>query len=215
MPPPDVLLDLDGPVLDVSLRHHRSYEGVLAALGREALPLHAYWALKREGASLGAQLTATGSEDLEERFRSDWLAAIERPELLALDRVQTGALAALAELRRRGRRVVLLTARRDRAALGRQLSRLRLSSLVAGVAAVRPGEDIVRAKVEGAQAEGARPGHGLVVGDTEVDVEVGRLLGLRTVAVACGQRNRARLAAQTPDELHGDLAEWLGLTPHS
>lgn len=64
------------------------------------------------------------------------------------------------------------------------------------------------AAVERAAREyGVPPERCVVVGDTEHDVSCARAAGARAVAVATGQRDRARLAAAAPDLLLDDLTE--------
>lgn len=52
------------------------------------------------------------------------------------------------------------------------------------------------------------PGQAVVVGDTPRDIEVGRVHGARTIAVATGGAyGRAELAAHDPDHLFDDLSD--------
>src|SRR5262249_59271517 len=58
------------------------------------------------------------------------------------------------------------------------------------------------------------PGSALI-GDTEIDVESGRALGLRTAALGCGIRTPALLQICSPDVLLDDLRQvpaWLAGT---
>ena len=46
-----------------------------------------------------------------------------------------------------------------------------------------------------------------VIGDTPRDIECGRVIGARTVAIATGEYSRAELAAHAPDFLFDDLSD--------
>lgn len=47
----------------------------------------------------------------------------------------------------------------------------------------------------------------VVIGDTPQDIECGRVIGARTVAIATGQYSREELLAHGPDHLFADLSE--------
>lgn len=54
---------------------------------------------------------------------------------------------------------------------------------------------------------GRSPGEGILVGDTPVDIETGRVAGVHTVAVLGGFRNRRELEEANPDRIVDSLHE--------
>ncbi len=116
-----LVLDLDGPILDGRLRHYACYRRILRAHGYAPIGLQDYWRMKRGRAGRREQLAASGAETLYEEFSRAWLEQIERPELLALDRLQDGVTTKLREWRDRGTRMILATMRRYPERLEEQL----------------------------------------------------------------------------------------------
>jgi len=193
---PTLYLDLDGTLLDICEKYYRLHSRIAADMGREALPKGAFWARKRKGAALEALLP-----DWEEAARAEygrrWLAEIELPLYTRFDRLVPGAREALARLGPEFE-LVLLTLRRDGQELRRQLQRLGIEVtfnrlLVSG----DYGEEELT-KVQLLRLT-EPPQRSIVVGDTEEDVWAARALGSPVIAVLTGMRDRAFLAALSPD----------------
>jgi phosphoglycolate phosphatase len=205
-----LVLDFDGPILDGRHRHYACYRRLLEEAGAPPLPLDRYWALKRERVDRRRLLAESGATDFYDRFLEGWLARIESPEMLALDRLQPGALEALRAWKGAGLSLALVTARRDEAALLAQLETLALRSLFSEIVPT-PFAETGEAK---ALALTARVGQARCdgwIGDTEVDVDAARRLGAPSVAVTCGLRTREYLQSLRPtfvcDDLRAVLAD--------
>jgi phosphoglycolate phosphatase len=213
-PPLTVFFDFDGTLVDVRERHYRTYRSALAPLGGRPLDPAAYWRRKRRGAPLAEVLAASGvAPGRREEFLGRFLAEIEAPARLALDRLFPGAEATLAALAGRGDRLVLLSLRRSPEAFADQVARLGIGELFARVDAGRTAEDGRVAKrrlIEAASFDGPAA----VVGDTEADMGAASALGLAPVGVTTGLRNRSYLLSagaatvvdrigQVPAALHG------------
>ena len=183
-----VIVDLDGTLLDTRARHHAAYAEAVRVQGGDPLPLSVVWRAKRRAVGWDRLV---GEGVAMPAFFDIWRARIEAPNLLALDRLQPGAKAALRTLARQGETPVLVTARRDRAALLQQVDTLGLDGAFAAVFTT------------GGQPKHA-PVHGPVrrwIGDTEEDIAAARALGCPVTAVTNGIRCPARLAAARPDDL--------------
>jgi phosphoglycolate phosphatase len=198
-----VVLDLDGPVLDGRERHYTCYREILEEHGHVCLPPERYWALKRDRAGPGVQLAASGAETLEPVFRSEWLARIESPRLLALDRVQPGASRKLEAWKRRGLRAVLATQRRERDALRDQLERLCLTGAFDSVVVCETSDKAAAVRRACPELDASTC---VWIGDTEVDIDAARALGCPAWVVTCGLRSEAFLAARGPSRVFEDLA---------
>jgi len=200
-----ILLDLDGPVLDVSPRYHRLHRELVTAAGGTPLSAGDYWALKRARAPEREILERTGlSPAARAEVAQKRLELIETEGYLEHDRLWPWALRALAELGALAP-LVLLTQRSDPRLLTWQLERLGLSPLFTQVLSGREDESEL-AKANRVRRAGLDVGQGSVlVGDTEVDIVSGKELGVLTVAVRTGIRDDASLAARQPDALLDSL----------
>ena len=197
---PTLFLDLDGPLLDVSYKYWKVYQRVLASLGHDALSLDAYWELKRSKLSHAAILERTGAGAVAREFQARWVAKIETPSALLLDRVWPGVPQALALLRARYR-IVLVTLRSSESALLEELDRLELwSSLDQVLSSGADRSPRWEIKVAMVRRAGLKPAPSdLFVGDTETDVLAGKALAVRTVAVLSGLRTREGLESFEPE----------------
>jgi phosphoglycolate phosphatase-like HAD superfamily hydrolase len=120
------------------------------------------------------------------------VAGVEAPASLALDRLLPGAGRTLTGLARRGVRLVLLSLRRSPEAFRRQVDGLGIAGAFERVCSGNAYEDGARSKRHLIEQVGL--GHpAAVVGDTEADVLAARALGLASVAVTTGLRNRGYL----------------------
>jgi phosphoglycolate phosphatase len=168
----------------------------------------AYWDAKRSGASYRLIVEREGAAIGAQAFLKRWLDAVEDPDKLALDSIQPGAVGALQRLSK-GADLVVVTLRQSRAALEIQLDRLGLQSLFSAVLSASPLDgDNVTAKVELMRAHGLGPKPGWIVGDTEIDVRAGRVVGLKSCAVLCGIRDEPTLRRESPDLIVADLVEF-------
>jgi phosphoglycolate phosphatase len=201
-----VIVDLDGTILDGRFRHYACYRQILEERGYAPVSLESYWRMKLERADRRQQLAASGAEAIHEDYLHAWLEQIERPDLLALDRLQPGVTEKLREWRDQGVRLVLATMRRHPERLNEQLARLDLGALLDHVVVCghRLGGIGKAQQVKNAVA-GLYPEHCLWIGDTEFDVKAARALGCPVCTVTGGERTESYLASLSPDFLSPDL----------
>lgn len=193
-----LIVDLDGPLLDVAPRYWAAHLEALAATGAAPLVADevAFWTAKRRSAPVAGP---------GEAYLAAFKAVIERDDLLQLDRVQPGALAALAALAARGPTVVL-SMRSNVAGARRTVERL-------GIAALAPVHFVVHhheGKVPRARELAAAAGGAVaaVIGDTEADAAVATALAVPFWAVSCGIREEARLRGLGAARVEASLAAY-------
>ena len=212
MSEPQVFLDLDGPILDVSHKYWRVHRDVLIELGKSYLPKDEYWHLKRTRTPVPDILARVGAQDIADVYTRMRIGRIETPEYLKYDRVWPGVREALAALGR-DHRLVLVTLRRSVEALHGELERLELTPLFDRV--LSSGEQRTprwQIKVDLIRSDGYRAGTlGMIVGDTETDILAGKQLGLRTVGVLCGIRAKEHLEAAGADIILSSVVELVSL----
>jgi phosphoglycolate phosphatase len=152
-----------------------------------------YWRLKRRGAALAEVLERSGlPAGRREEFLARFVAEVEAPAALALDRLLPGVPETLAGLAGRGDRLVLLSLRHAAAPFLAQVDALGLAGMFAQVQAGRGPADPGLAKARLIERVGFA-GAAVVVGDTEADVGAGLALGLPAVAVSTGLRTAGYL----------------------
>ena len=203
-----IVLDLDGPLLDGRLRHYACYRSILEERGYVLVDEETYWRGKRARQNRRELLEASSAGEFYEEFLEQWIRRIEQPEMLALDRLQPDVLEILGNWKNQGATLVLATMRNnERNTLG-QLESLGLASLLDEI--LITGSDDGGAGKSGGVARflsNHPTDHAIWVGDTEVDIQAARALGITAYAVTCGLRNREQLEAQRPDFLVHDLRD--------
>jgi phosphoglycolate phosphatase len=206
--PPTVILDLDGTLLDERPRHHGCYAAIMRELVQEALPIDAYWSLKRRGVDARGVLAQTGSEDLSVLYERRWLSLIESPEMLALDALHVGTKETLQTWVARGASLVLTSLRQSAAGVDSQLRRLGLVTLFPRRAVAPPWEK-ARGKAEAVRAllEEHEIRTAVWIGDTEADLCAARLIGCPAWMVTCGIRSSEFLRSLRPDRLAASLTD--------
>jgi phosphoglycolate phosphatase len=207
-----LFIDLDGPLLDVSHRYHRVHHDVVEELGGWPFPRTVYWESKRNRVPETEILARTGlPPEAAAQAVAERLRRIEEPRYLTLDRPWPWVAEALDELEGMGR-LALVTLRNHPKRLDEQLRDLGLPLFFEHVIAGR-GDGTPAAKAALIRQSGFSWGPGsALIGDTEIDVESGRDIGLRTAALGCGIRTPALLEICSPDVLLDDLRQvpaWL------
>lgn len=206
-----IVLDLDGPLLDGTLRHWQCYSDILTAGGYEPIDLPRYWDMKRNRIDRRRLLALSDATDFCDEFLDIWLQKIEDREYLSLDRLQPGATDVLSDWKNSDKKLVLATMRNNRANLQWQLDELGIARFLDAVVVVgssQSGAD--KAANVGPLLAGTRSDESIWVGDTEVDIDAARTLGIRICALSCGLRTEKYLAHLSPDMLHSDLASLAG-----
>lgn len=192
-----VLLDLDGPILDVQDRYFAAHCDAIKRLsGVRQLSREQYWKCKRTRCSARVILGPDPSEEQLQDYLAAWTARIEDDRLLDLDRLQPDALLALERLRVIPR-LVLVTMRSNASGVKRTLARLGLVRRVDHIEIVAHTKGT---KVDAFARLGTAhsPASTVVVGDTEVDIEAAHALKFRVVATTNGIRDREELERLSP-----------------
>ncbi len=196
-----VILDLDGPLLDVSRRHHYVYSAVCARLDLTAVPFDEYWVRRREG--LPAVTEMPNDDNVRTEFARQFAELIETPDMLALDSLQPNVFEALSNIRRFAGTLVLCTLRTYPQNVTPQLVRLNIfDRFDAVVVAQQPGDGATKADAVKPLLSDDKV---LWIGDTPVDIDAARLVVARAWAVSCGIRNESFLARANPDKIFDDL----------
>ncbi|GAC1575472.1 MAG: hypothetical protein NVS3B20_07160 [Polyangiales bacterium] len=206
-----VIVDLDGPILDVSRRYFEAHQRALTALsimGSHA-DAAAFWQAKRDRTPIEQLLPSVEAQTPStiERYGVLFKQCIESDDLLTLDAVQPFALDALARLATNFD-VVILSLRSNREGATRCVDSLGISAL----ASVDFVAHSASGKVPRARALSAGRVVVSVVGDTEADAAAAKAIGALFVGMSCGIRSKKDLeregASVVVDSL-GDAVAWI------
>lgn len=203
-----LFLDFDGPILDVAERYHRVHQDLVGAAHAGAFTTAEFWELKRNRTPVREILQRCGAapESLE-AYSAGWLREIEAPARFGTDVVHPGVADALREWCAR-HRLVLVTLRQDAAQVRAELERFRLagcfSDVLVGDPRIRDGWQTKATLIRGSRW--FEPG-GAMAGDTEIDLRAARLVGLKSIGVLSGIRNRRLLELEKPDHLLDKLVD--------
>ena len=183
-------LDLDGTLIDAKPRQVAALAALLdPELGIDGDRL---WELKRDGLTTRAALRRLGIDaELAERLSERWVATVENPRWLRLDRLLPGVSATLEALAATETRPLILTARRHADRARDQVASLGLLRWCAEVTVVSPG-----CAAEEKAAQLVERGCRALIGDTESDARAAELAGADFAAVTSGQRSREFLLAR-------------------
>jgi len=191
-----IFLDLDGPLLDGQEKHYHCYRRILEKSGFKPIGIDEYWKNKRALVNPRDLLSRSGAEEIYDDFLTAWLAMIEYPDALVLDKAQEGAVDCLRSWREQGVELTLVTMRKSKRAIEDQLKSTALRRVLDSVVACDHAEsgvgkaDAVRKSFQG---NGGNKESIMWTGDTEADWEAANLLGCRIVLLSNGLRNKAYL----------------------
>jgi phosphoglycolate phosphatase-like HAD superfamily hydrolase len=200
-----IILDLDGPILDGRYRHFQCYKNILEENGFCPMKIEKYWKMKRNRLSRIEQLSESGAEAFYDRFLSEWIERIEDKKYLKYDLIQPGCPTIFSEWADLGFTLVLSTHRKRRSNLLWQLEEFGLVQCFDEIVSVAAPSSKEKAERTVRKLAKFDPELTVWVGDTEVDVEAAKYLGIKICAVTCGLRSAEYLESLKPDYLEKDL----------
>jgi phosphoglycolate phosphatase-like HAD superfamily hydrolase len=194
-----VIVDLDGPIVDVSRRCFAAHERAVEAAGTSSVPktCEEFWAqkrLRRPPAQLIADRTRAAA------YAEHYRALVESDALLQLDQPREGAAEALGRLVA-AREAFILTLRSNVAGARQQVERF-------GIAALCPVHFVIHTLAgKGARARQLVAGRKVsaVIGDSEADAAVARVVAAPFVAIGTGVRAPELLQEEHPAVIVDDL----------
>lgn len=190
-----IFLDLDGPLLDGKQKHYHCYRCILERFGFRPIGIDEYWEKKRNLVNRRELLKMSGAEEIYNDFLAAWLLMIESPEMLALDKVQEGAVDCLRSWKEQRIDLTLVTMRKNKSALEEQLKSTGLRQFLNTVLDCdHAGGGVGKADaVRGLFQNKVNKGDALWIGDTEADWEAAKSLGCGVLLLSNGLRNESYL----------------------
>jgi phosphoglycolate phosphatase len=202
-----VIFDWNGTLLADSLVCWRATNKTLEMLGKKPVALARYREVWAVPIMKMYQALGCSEAEMTDEIVSAWFTCYRKGAAKA--RLRRGARAALEALGRMGcARVVL-----SNYVVGEiegHMTRLGIRNSFDGILANENAHTPMKKGKAGrldAYLEKAGKMQGMIVGDTEEEIKIGRAAGLMTVAITHGVCSTARLAAAKPDAMIRSLAE--------
>ena len=183
-----IAFDLDGTLVDVSIRDYQIYKDLIERLGGVTISYEGYWPLRQAKTDIHKILDDSNIHDSKDvdYFLANRKILMENNEYLRLDPLFPDAKELLAELSE-DFEIYILTIRHNRQNTEAQLRALGIDQY----------NNII---VEGNKEQQMRriPNLCFMVGDTENDILPSNNIGISSIAVTTGIRNRQLLQEMNP-----------------
>lgn len=202
----NIFFDLDGTILNISLRHYSVYKNIINDLGGKPLSKHTYWNLKRSKTSIDLILKKSNlPEECLIKFNKEFKDKIETSYYLNMDTIFPNAKKILKELSYLNNLYIISYRNNTKEGLN-QIKRLGLNTYFKKIHIGRAKEDGVATKVHYIKSI---PDYysGLVIGDTEDDISAAKTVNLMSIAVLTGIRNADLIGEMQPTYIAKSLIE--------
>lgn len=201
-----IFLDLDGTLLNTFERHYTLYKDILTKLNvkNTALSSEDFWNKKKEGIPTAQLLSDNLTTHQKETFQSLWLEEIEKKEYLELDFLFKDSLHVLPYLKSKSQ-LVLTTLRHNKSNLRWQIKKVKIDTFFKDVLIGSPQKVHIKEHLARKYISKFHLRAEYIIGDTEVEIQTGKALGIETIALATGLRSKTFLESHKPDFLIDNL----------
>ena len=198
----NIFFDLDGTLIDARVRLFQLFSNIT---NQTLLDFDDYWELKRATYSNEWILLNYFSynENQISKFNSEWFAKIESDEYLSYDHIFPDTASTLKKISA-VHNLYLITARQFANKVEQQLREMEIFYFFKKILVT--GQKLSKAeliKLSDIQISDKD----ILIGDTGVDIQTAKEVGIRSVAVLSGFRNRAILKKYFPDYILKDIKE--------
>lgn len=189
-----VFFDFDGTLIDSRKRQYQLFGELLPAC---EFSFDEYWKIKRQRVSQAKMLKLYGKFDDEQiqSFHARWLEKIEDPERLMNDQPFSENMTDVLRKLSRKYALYLVTARQNPFMVHEQLRRFGWDDVFENILVTEQRHsksDLIRQNVKTGEMD-------IIIGDTGEDIQAGKKLGIRTLAVTYGVMSKEVLMEYKPD----------------
>jgi len=202
----NIYLDFDGTIIDSSARLYEVYKSIMSEFGYPYLAKQEYWDLKKERQPYAVILGKTQAQELASEYMKRFLTRIESMDFLKFDRLLEGAWQTLSALKKE-HRLLLVTLRRSKHNLYRELKELKIFDFFAGIFDdFREGPNSWEIAASSVKNDAQfNKENSIIVGDTEDTVLAARDLEIPGFVVLSGIRSKSFLEKFNPDYILTDI----------
>lgn len=194
--------DLDGTLIDISLRDYNVYKDILSEFGYNYLAFENYWPLRKERTNIYDILSFSGLNKEEcDNFIGKRNQLIEHDKYLKYDKV-LGSTINILNLLKNKYDLYIVTKRQNQEDTFSQIKYLGLESFF---------KDILVSSNSKVSEYGKINDLELIVGDTENDLLAAMKLNVRFIGVTTGIRSKKKLSELGADVIVDDLNQLLNL----
>jgi phosphoglycolate phosphatase-like HAD superfamily hydrolase len=191
-----IYFDFDGTLIDISKKMYEAYADFLQSQSKEFLSYQTFCDLKQSGMSIEGILKQTRAETILNVYLKKMPAMLEEDIYLGLDSTFEGIFEILKFLKESGIKVIVYSRRKNRKNLECEISNLALKGLIT---------EIITGNIK-KELKKAGPSD-ILIGDSILDIGLGKSVGLRTVGITTGFYSRSALLASKPDLVIDSLKE--------
>lgn len=189
----EIIFDLDGTLINCEERLYRLFQDLVP---QSNLTKEEYWALKRNKKNHEYILSNIFGENTSfiEKFNKKWLECVEQKQYIDLDLLFDYTISGLNDLYK-SHTLYLVTARQSKSMLFYELERLKLKEYFNAIYVTEHKTDkytLIRESIKITDET-------ILVGDTGHDVNTGKQLGIKTMAVSSGFLSKEVLLNYKPD----------------
>lgn len=180
-----LFIDLDGPIIDGKYRHYYCYKDIINYYGGVPIDIELYWNMKRDRVNIKTILKESQFNEPHEKFMEIWLDNIERNDYLKYDYLKPDIVNTINRFKESAESIYLITMRNNHNNLMMQLQHLSINNvfnkvLVCNSDDYQPKYKLIKTELYGI---------GVIIGDTEIDMEAANLLNTRFIGIRNGLRN--------------------------
>jgi len=198
-----IFFDLDGTLIDSKLRMYSLFQELVP---QSVLTYDEYWEYKKKKTSHAMLLDQVFNFEKKEiqLFENQWMKLIEADNWLEFDQPFEGVTDYLIKLKDKGYFLYVVTARQFKDKAISQLALFGWSNIFQDILVTEQKnkkEDLIKPHLEGFEVN-------WIVGDTGMDINTGKKLGIKTVAVLSGFQNEVVLSSYKPDYILKNIIEF-------
>ena len=202
--------DLDGPILDVSLKYYNLYRDILLDNNKLPLDKKDYWRYKRSQMSNYKILSYSDAQDIINIYNLSWMNMIETKKYQDYDKLQPRIKEILNNCNTKYD-LVMVTLRSDRNRLFSQLSSVNIINYFSNI--LSSGEDIkprwkIKYNLISNYLNNLNQDKHLLITDTDTDIIAGKKLKFCAIAISNGIRNNNILLVSKPDYIFNSISQF-------
>jgi phosphoglycolate phosphatase len=196
-----IYIDLDGVIIDNSCKMYYIYKTFMQ--NNKKISKKEYWDLKRMKIPEEEIIKKTSDDQVFINiYLKKRIILIESEKYLKYDKLIGGAKETIKKLSKKNK-IILITKRHNQNNLFKQLKMLNIFDIFDAilVSGKKSKEDII------SQNNLSNKRNSIIIGDTEEDINAGKKIGIKTIAVLSGIRCEEYLKKYRPDMIIKDISK--------